>query len=62
MTYEDRTPLQDIELAGTFEPQGSMVLEDEMQLVLKKAGDRQKGEITKLLVEPRRPYPRSAGI
>ncbi|MEU1824188.1 hypothetical protein ABZ502_17395 [Streptomyces abikoensis] len=59
MHQEDRTPSQDIELAGTSESQASPVIEDEMQLVLKKARDL---EMTKLLMEPRSPYPRSAGI
>ncbi|MEU5417856.1 hypothetical protein [Streptomyces sp. NPDC020667] len=61
MHQEDRTP-QDIELAGTSESQASPGIEDEMQLVLKKARDLQEAEMTKLLMEPRSPYPRSAGI
>ncbi|MFF4531667.1 hypothetical protein ACFY1P_20645 [Streptomyces sp. NPDC001407] len=42
------------------------MIEDEMQMVhkmvLKEARALQEAELTKLLMEPRRPYSRSAGI
>ncbi|MGW1870423.1 hypothetical protein ACWCPS_33370 [Streptomyces mauvecolor] len=55
MTDEDRTPSQDIELSDTAKPPVRVVLVDEAALVLEEA------EMTKLIMEPRRPYPRSTG-
>ncbi|GHA48035.1 hypothetical protein GCM10010329_83080 [Streptomyces spiroverticillatus] len=60
MVHDDRTPSTDIELARTPEPQVSMVFEDEVEMVLKRAREQEAAEITGLLMEPRRPNPRSA--
>ncbi|MEV6332858.1 hypothetical protein [Streptomyces sp. NPDC051909] len=57
MVREVRTPAHDIEPAGTPESQVSMVVEDEAQAVLNKAHDLREAEITRLLMQPRRPCP-----
>lgn len=62
MTQEDRVPSKDIALAGTSEPQGRVVIADEVELVLKRTGELDRAEITELLKEPRRWYPRCTGM
>ncbi|WP_331719820.1 hypothetical protein OG217_37300 (plasmid) [Streptomyces sp. NBC_01023] len=61
MTHEDSPPSQDIELAGTPEPQVRVEIVDEVELVLKEARGPQEAELTKLIMESRRPYWLSAG-
>jgi hypothetical protein len=38
------------------------VIEAEMELVLKKVREAKEAEMIKLIMEPRRPFPRSAGM
>ncbi|MEU8892978.1 hypothetical protein [Streptomyces sp. NPDC048442] len=62
MAHEDRTSSKEIELARPPKQHVSMLIEDEMELVLKSVREAERTELIGLIMEPRRPYPRSAGI